>query len=63
MKPATTSGATVVFKEDKDALITRIGTRFNIHVYGYISCITYILEVNLMTSVTHVMTFRHGMRY
>ncbi len=34
VKAATTSGATVVFKEDKDALITRDGTRFNIHVYG-----------------------------
>lgn len=34
VKAATTSGATVVFKEDKDVLITRGGTRFNIHVYG-----------------------------
>lgn len=34
MKAVTTSGATVVFKEDKDTLITRDGTRFNMHVYG-----------------------------
>lgn len=34
VKAATTSGATVVFKEDKDTLITRDGTRFNMHVYG-----------------------------
>ena len=34
VKAATTSGATVVFKEGKDALMTRDGTRFNIHVYG-----------------------------
>lgn len=34
VKAATTSGATVVFKEEKDALIARDGTRFDIHVYG-----------------------------
>lgn len=34
VKAATTNGSTVVFKEDKNVLITRDGTRFDIHVYG-----------------------------
>ena len=34
VKAATASGSMVVFKEDKDALITKNGTRFDIHVYG-----------------------------
>lgn len=34
VKAATTSGATVVFKEGHNALITKNGTRFDIHVYG-----------------------------
>ncbi|KAJ8358742.1 hypothetical protein SKAU_G00152670 [Synaphobranchus kaupii] len=33
VKAATTSGATVVFREGEDALIHKDGTRFNIHVY------------------------------
>lgn len=34
VKAATTTGSTVIFKEGDDALITRCGTRFDIHVYG-----------------------------
>ena len=34
MKAATASGATVVFKPGKDALIHKDGTRFDIHVYN-----------------------------
>ena len=34
VKAATTTGSTVVFKEDNDVLITRYGTRFDIHVFG-----------------------------
>ena len=34
VKAATTSGATVVFKEEKDVLIHKDGTRFNIHVHN-----------------------------
>lgn len=34
VKAATTNGSTVVFKESNDVLITRYGTRFDIHVFG-----------------------------
>lgn len=34
VKAATASGAKVVFEEGKDALITRDGNQFDIHVYG-----------------------------
>lgn len=34
VKAATASGATVVFKQGKDALIHKDGTRFDIHVYN-----------------------------
>jgi len=34
VKAATTSGATVVFKQEEDALIHKDATRFNIHVYN-----------------------------
>lgn len=34
VKKATTNGATVIFKDGKDALITKRGTKYDIHVYG-----------------------------
>ena len=61
VKAATASRATVVFKEDKDAVITSDGNRFNIHAMT--DCIICILKLSLMISVMHVTTYKHGMRY
>lgn len=46
VKAATTIGSTVVFKEDKDVLIARDGTRFDIHVYGRLYYLHTEIESN-----------------
>ena len=58
---ATASGAMVIFKQGKDALIHKEGTRFNIHVYNRL----YYLhpEGEISASAALVMTYRRGMRY
>ncbi len=62
VKAATSSGATVIFRERKNVLILKDGTKFPIHVHINYTICTH-QKMTVMTTVRKALICRVGMKY